>query len=88
MKSKAEIIAHIGGMRKRWGMYAITREGFVNELSAYLFVFLDDTTILQEEFYSKLRDEPTASAGHLLRPIDEDFAHRACDLALAMLAKG
>lgn len=84
MKTKADIIRLITLMRSHWGTFAMTKEAFTSELSAYLYVFSDESA---SHFVYQLKPKGVgASTKFLLEKLNEEYARRACDLALSILA--
>lgn len=65
-------------------MYAMTREAFVAALSSFLWVFVPGFS--HNRFGLALRDPGSGnSAEYLLKDLDDEFANRACALAMEIL---
>lgn len=86
MKTKEDVIELITGMRLRWGMYAMTKEAFLGQINMLLYIFVEGFN--GRDFDYSFRPKPGPSCEWLLERVTEEFAHRACDAALAILNGG
>lgn len=76
-----EVVETIRAMRKRWGMYAITREGFLMQITTMLRIVYGFDGLTIQKLEIKLAKMPL----DLTERIDVDFAERACDEALRLI---
>lgn len=77
--TKEEVRQRIVLMRRTWGMWAVTREGYIMQIAMMLYIVYGiDPRPWERALVRNNRPDDLAE------PIDQAFAEKACDSALKL----